>query len=591
MTPQLAAKLDQVRQYLKEGKNDAARAAAQRIVVQHPGDPAANHVMCLALIRLLQYPAALYYAERAVAGDPGSGTLLTNLANCLSFCNRLDDAIASYRKALTIDGGLEFARLGLAETLVHAGRTSEAEDVLRETLARDPSNANAARVLAGLRLDKGAPGEAVEILRSAVRVRPGDIRLRSSLANAMNYPAGIAPAEVFAAHVDFGRAVESTVRSQDFAHQGALDPDRRLRVGFVSSDFRIHSCASYAEPLVRHLDRRQFFVALYYNHPHFDSMTQVFKGLADLWRPICELGDAEAAAMIVRDNIDILIDLNGHTAGFRLSMFQRKPAPIQGTYLGYPNTTGVRAIDLRFVDSKTDPPGLADELAVERLIRLDPSFLCYQPPREAGEVSPAPCLAAGVVTLGSFNALPKLTRPMVALWARLVREIPNTRLLLKHFGMTDPTIRDEVARWFGDAGMPEGRLEIIAPHESRADHLAAYARIDIGLDPFPYHGTTTTCEAFHMGIPVVALEGEVHAARVGVSLLHTIGMPELIARDHEDYVRIVRDLASDPARLAQIRSTMRDRLLRSPLCDAKAFADRFAAALRAEWRALCSRRG
>ncbi|MDX2115954.1 MAG: tetratricopeptide repeat protein [Planctomycetota bacterium] len=578
---ELSAKLNEVRRHLAASDSAAARAALAKLQKQHADHPAVNQLLCLTAVMRLEYPQALYYAQRAAGADPHSGELLTNLANCLTYCGKREEAIAAYRRALELTPGLRLARQGLAQALHEALRRDEAVALMRELLAEDPGNRDAARLLAEWTLEAALQHEAAALLRGAVARAPDDLKLHTALCSTLNYADGVDPREVLAAHEAFGAAQERAVGAAVPRAARPRAASEKLVVGILSGDLRLHSCASYLEPLMEHLDRNEFRLVAYYNEPDEDAVTARFKRLADLWRPIARLGDDEAAAQIVGDRVDILLECHGHTRGQRFGVLQRRPAPLQGTYLGYPNTTGLRAVDFRIVDSKTDPAPRADALAVERLIRLDPSFLCYRPPRESPDVSPLPALSSGAVTFGSFNATAKLTERMIRVWTEVVRAVPGSRLLLKHFGMKDPSVRRSLEERFARAGMPAGGVELAPPHEGRADHLGMYARVDIGLDPFPYHGTTTTCEAFHMGVPVVSLIGDVHAARVGLSLLDSVGLDHLAVDSEEGYVRAARSLAEDIPALAALRSSLRARLASSPLCDGKAFAARLGAAFRA----------
>jgi predicted O-linked N-acetylglucosamine transferase (SPINDLY family) len=318
-----------------------------------------------------------------------------------------------------------------------------------------------------------------------------------------------------------------------------------------------------------------------------DAITEELKGLAPKWRDVARISDQEIESYVRGDQIDILVDLAGHTSGSRVFALSRRIAPVQISYLGYPNTTGIPAIDYRIVDSLTDPQG-AEQFYTEKLIRLDPCFLCYQPPAaDLPDVKAPPSAVGARITFGSFNSAQKLVEPVVAAWSALLKEIPGSRLLLKSFAFDSAPTRRDFLKHFEQQGIAADRIEIRGSAESRADHLAAYHDVDIALDTFPYCGTTTTCEALLMGVPVVTLEGRTHAGRVGVSLLTNIGLPELIATSIDDYLQKAVSLARDPARIAALRPTLRDRLLRSPLCDAPKFMRRLESAYREAWRHWC----
>jgi predicted O-linked N-acetylglucosamine transferase (SPINDLY family) len=315
-------------------------------------------------------------------------------------------------------------------------------------------------------------------------------------------------------------------------------------------------------------------------------MTERLKQRSHHWHNIRGKTDDDVAALIRADAIDILIDLAGHTENNRLPVFARKPAPVQVTYLGYPNTTGLRTIDYRLTDIEADPPG-QEPYHTEQLVRLPHGFLCYTSPPDAPAVTALPTSTVGHVTFGSFNNLAKMTPEVIGLWAQILKAIPGSRLVIKNKSMKDGPTRERYLALFRETGITEDRLDFVAWIPEAADHLGAYAHVDIALDTFPYNGTTTTCEALWMGVPVITLAGERHAARVGVSLLTRVGLTELIAQSPEEYVKLAVELAADTERLVQLRAGMRERMKHSPLCDAKSFTRDLETAYRGMWREWC----
>jgi len=317
-----------------------------------------------------------------------------------------------------------------------------------------------------------------------------------------------------------------------------------------------------------------------------DATTERLRGLSDGWVDVRGLDDTALAARIRDDGIDILVDLGGHTGGNRLLVFAREPAPVQVSYLGYPATTGLEAIGYRLTDARADPPGVADDFHGEALIRLNRCFLCYGTPDDAPEVAPRP--ADGPITFGSFNHLPKVTPEVVATWCRILDRVAGARLILKAKGLASAVTRDRVRALFADHGIAPERVETIAWLPAPGDHLALYGRVDIALDSFPYNGTTTTCEALWMGVPVVTLAGDRHAGRVGASLLATVGRDDLITATRDDYVARAVALAADADGRAAARRDLRERVRRSPLGDAAGLATEIEAAYRAMWRRWCN---
>jgi predicted O-linked N-acetylglucosamine transferase (SPINDLY family) len=358
-----------------------------------------------------------------------------------------------------------------------------------------------------------------------------------------------------------------------------------LRVAVLSPDLRQHSCAYFLEPLVRHLPPAEFELYLYHDHFREDAVSERLRKHAAVWRNFLGKPPREVERTIRADAPDILVDLAGHTGMTnRLPLFARRLAPVQITYLGYPDTTGVPAMDYRFTDARADPPGDADRFATEKLVRFAPTAWAYQPPAEAPDPREAARPRNTPPTFGSFSNLAKITDSTLALWARLLATAPEARLLLKGHGLDEP---DTKAAWLARlarAGLPADRLELVGRLADPAAHLALYRRVDVALDTFPYHGTTTTCEALWMGVPVVTVTGANHVARVGASLLTHCGLSELVASDEAGYIATAVALAGDPERLAGLRRTMRDRLNAAPLTDYKGFARSVEAAYRAMWR-------
>jgi predicted O-linked N-acetylglucosamine transferase (SPINDLY family) len=358
-------------------------------------------------------------------------------------------------------------------------------------------------------------------------------------------------------------------------------------VAFLSADLRQHSVAYFIEPLLAHLDHAEFEIFLYHDHANVDAISQRLRALAVQWRHVAGQ-PAEALERLIRaDAPDLLVDLAGHTGYNRLPVLARRLAPVQVTYLGYPDTTGVQTMDYRLVDAVTDPEGDAEPLHTEKLVRFAPLAWCYAPPATAPDVALPPC-AGGGVTFGCFNNFAKVTDGALTAWGRLLAAVPGGQLVLKGAGLTEPETQASIAPRLAAAGIAPARIRFLEHTKTNAEHLACYAQVDVALDTFPYHGTTTTCEALWMGVPVVSLAGDRHASRVGASLLRAIGHPEWVAADWEDYATKAAALAAEPAKLAAIRAGLRDELRRSPLLDHAGQAARFSAALRAMWREACA---
>ena len=530
----------------------------------------------LALHARGQLPEARQACERALAADssrPEHHALLGDLLTAQRDCER---AISVLRAAAARFPGDAQVWFQLGFSLGAAGLLEEAVPALQKSQDLRP-HARTAHFLAGglaelahisLVVFGNAPKSAA-YLRLAMAAQPDEPAHHSRLLMTLAYSTQWTPEEVFAEHLAWAKRHGACAKP--FTRAPHAPGSRRIRVGYVSADFRNHPVAAFFEAIARHHDRRAFEVFCYSNVLQADDTTRRLAGLAEHWRPIRDLSDADAAELVRRDGIDILVDLSGHSPQGRLGVFAGKPAPVQVTYLGYPNTTGMRAVDHRIVDAVTDPPGMTERLHTEQLERLPGCFLCYSPPDYAGEPGPLPCLQKGHVTFGSFNNFAKVTPGWLALAARILRQVPGSKCMVKcRFFPPGVDVESHVCGLFAPHGIGPERLIVLPADKSGADHLARYGReVDIALDTFPYNGTTTTCEALWMGVPVVTLAGQTHVSRVSASLLTAAGLPELVASDPDAYVRIAVELACDPERLSKLRQGMRQRM--APLTDGPAF--------------------
>jgi predicted O-linked N-acetylglucosamine transferase (SPINDLY family) len=537
------------------GRMEEAAAAAGRAIAARPEFAEAHDHLGAMLTGIRGHAAAEPHLRRAVELDPDFSRAWCNLGVSLVYLGRLGEAVASFDRALKIDAQLHHAHAGRGLALERSYRIEEAAAAYGRALAGDPRNHQA----------------------------------RSARLMALHYLDGVSREALFAEHRAFGEAAEAAAQAAPaFPRRGETGTDecnsRRLRIGFLSPNLRAHSVAYFLEPLLEHLDRGRFEIFLYHDHSVIDAISERFRKLATQWRHVAGRPHAAVEGMLRDDGLDILVDLAGHTELNRLPLFARRVAPVQATYLGYPDTTGLKSMDFRLVDAVTDPPGEADGFCTERLVRFAPTAWCYAPPVEAPPPGRPPSAAGGPPTFGCFNNFAKITDRTLRAWGRLLAAVPGSRLILKSFGLGAPALQSAARRRLAAAGADAGRVELLDHAPSLGEHLAAYARVDVALDTFPYHGTTTTCEALWMGVPVVTMAGDRHASRVGISLLQAAGCADGIASDWDEYVRLAAALASDPARLASCRSGLRDSLRRSPLLDRAGQAARLGAAFEAMLR-------
>jgi predicted O-linked N-acetylglucosamine transferase (SPINDLY family) len=346
----------------------------------------------------------------------------------------------------------------------------------------------------------------------------------------------------------------------------------------------------FIEPVIRAHDRNRVEVFCYSNVKEPDEATELLQSLADHWYSVAGKSDEEIVQKIKSDKIDILVDLAGHTSDNNLAVFARKPAPVQVTWLGYPNTTGLQAMDYRLTDETADPSDGRERYYSEKLIRLGKGFLCYHPVQAVLDVSSLPYKDNGYITFGSFNNLSKVRPEVIKVWAAILHAVPESQLLLKAKQFKDEQVMNNFRERFAEENITSDRLKMYDKIPSNKEHLSMYNKVDIGLDTFPYNGTTTTCEALWMGVPVITLLGESHAGRVGASLLHRVGMPEFVASSVDEYVELTKSLASDRDRLQDIRANLRSRMQNSELMNSRLFTKNLEDAYTQMWRKYCEGR-
>jgi protein O-GlcNAc transferase len=479
------------------------------------------------------------------------------------------------------------ALMNLGGLLRETGRWVAAEEVFLQARDIAPNVAEVHFALGTTLKDQMRPAEAISCYRQALHLDPSHRRAFSNLLLNLHYLPDQDSKAIFDEHVEYGRRFTDPLRT-DHAHPNVADPDRRLRIGYVSGDWHAHPVSFFMLPALMNRDRERFEVHCYADVRRRDVISDAVRRVVDGFHEINALGDDQVASLIRQHQVDILVDLAGHSGANRLGVFARKPAPVQVTYLGYPDTTGVRAIDYRITDAIADPPGQTDRFHTEELIRLDGCFLCYAPP--PGNFPPSPA-NANPITFGSFSALAKITEPMIASWSRILHQVPESRLLIKSLSLQEPPLLERLRDQFVSHGISRDRIELLGPLPGLLDHLRAYDRISIALDTFPYNGTTTTCEAMWMGVPVITLAGQTHVQRVGATLLAAAGMSSYIARDINEYERLAVALTNDPHRLINEKTTLRERFMRSRLADVHAFVSQLESTYRRIWRRWCEGMG
>lgn len=530
--------------------------------------------------------AALPHLRRAHELAPDQAHLAFQLGAALVSAGRPLEGLPFMQRAVDLSPTWLPGLLGFARALQGVGDFDRAEAHYQRAIAADPGSADATCSLAGLYIASGRVGQAIDLFRRAARQHPTDAGVMGRLLSALNYADDATREEIFEAHEHWGRLVMA--RGTDSpAFPNAPDPDRRLRVGLLSTDLWDHSCAYFLRPILAAHDPARLELICYTTSTSDDWMTGELRARADGWRSVAGQGEDALINSLRADGLDILIELSGHTGNGPLAALRRRAAPVQAMYLGYPNTTGLPTIDWRLVDAVTDPPG-AEHFSTERLARIDGCFLCYSGPVDVPPPPPPPPPPASPVTFGSFNSIRKIGPAVVRAWSAILLATPGSRLLIKTRGISTPAAARSFRSAFAECGIDAARLELMDGLPDKRAHLNLYGRLHLALDTFPYNGATTTCEALWMGVPVVTLSGAMHAGRVGASLLRAAGLPELVADSPDGFVALASGLAQNPNRLAATRAKVLA-FRGSFLCDAAAFAPKFEAALRTMWREWCSR--
>jgi predicted O-linked N-acetylglucosamine transferase (SPINDLY family) len=565
------------------------------------------------------FHSALERYEAAIREAPGSARTFVNLGNALRALERQDEAIAAYRAAIEHDPAFAPANFNLALLLLELGQAASAEQALLECTNAQPGFIDAHLVLADLyekqaRLDEAETrfkraldvdanhagallnygtfcqrqGRLADASRLLTRARAADPRIKgveSSVLFSLNFRSDIGRDEIAAEHRRIGAEMERSAgaRFQTWANQRS--EERRLRVGYVSGDFYHHPVALFLRPILENHDRAAFEVTCYSNYADDNDVAQTLRRFCTSWHDISSLDD-EAFVQKVRDDaIDVLVDLSGHTSRNRLSAFARHPTPVQATWLGYLNTTGVPAIDYRICDRHTDPYGESEHLHTERLVRMPDAQWCYMPWYAIPPIEQPHPTTPGRIVLGSFNQYAKISDECLRLWCEIVKEVPNAHLLV--LDVRSGSVRDALCRRLVRNGIDADRVTFCG-RESIFNYFAAIGNADIALDTFPYNGGTTTLDTLWMGVPLVALEGSRSIARGSYSILRTLGLDELIAHSEHEYVEINVRLARDRQERRRLRETLRQLLVRSPLMDAPSFTRALEQKYREMWRTWCA---
>ncbi len=580
LRPEYAEAYNNLGNTLKEqGRFTEAEASLRRALSLRPEYAEAHNNLGVTLQDLGKLTEAEASLRRALSLRPNYAEAHNNLGNTLKDQGRLSEAEASLRRALSIKPDSAEAYNNLGNTLKDQGRLAEAEAGYRRALSLRPDYAEAHSNLGVTLRDQGRFTEAEASLRRALSIRPDSIEAYSNLLFSLNCTAGHVPRYLEEAS-GYGRIAAKKVETRIEAWQCALRPER-LRVGFVSGDLHNHPVGYFLESVLAQIDPSRVEMIAYPTGHKADELTARITPYFSAWKSLVGLSDKAAAGLIHADGIHVLLDCSGHTGKNRLPVFAWKPAPVQASWLGYFATTGVTEMDYLLGDPYVTPTGEEGHFT-ETVWRLPETYLCFTPPDVPLEVGPLPARASGSITFGSFNNLAKMNDAVVTLWARVLRAVPRSRLFLKTNQLSDPGVRDATLQRFAACGITPDRI-VLESTSPRAKVLEAYNRVDIILNPFPYPGGTTSVEGLWMGVPVITRRGDCFLSHVGESIAHNAGLADWVAEDDDDYVAKAILHTADPGRLAALRSTLRPRVLASPLFDAPRFARHLEAALWGMW--------
>ena len=525
---------------------------------------------------------ALDLLRKAAEESPDDARYLYNYGTMLQRLGKYDQAETMFRKALQIRPNYALAMNNLGAVLNLKGQLTEAIEWFRRAIDSQPSFHAAHSNLGNTLKDGGFLTQAVQAYHEALRIKPDYPVAISNLLLTLNYMQDQSPEELLREHIKWVGELARNTTAAPIGNHTRRPLDRPLRIGYVSADFRTHSVSYFLEPILGHHDRSKFEIFCYSDVLVPDHLTERMRRFVPGWRRIVHHTDEQVVNTIRDDRIDILVDLAGHCGLNRVGVFLRRAAPVQVTYLGYPNTTGIPTMDYRFTDETADPDGY-DFHHTETLYRLSGSFLCYRPPDDAPKVVPPPFMGRKHITFGSFNNLSKITDEMIEIWCRILTSVSESRICLKCNPFRDEDIRHNILRKFKRTGIAKDRIQLVGHSSSVKEHLEWYGNIDIALDPYPYSGTTTTCEALWMGVPVISRIGNRHSSRVGLSILRNVGLAGLAAATNEQYIALAAYLAGDVNRLSKLRFSLREAVANSSLCDAYSFTVKLENAYREMW--------
>jgi len=553
------------------GRFEEAIKCYDRVLLLNPDFEEAYYNKGLIYYQQGKPDQAIKKFNQAIRLKPEYSEAYNNRGNAFKEMGDSNEALKNFNTAIELQPEFAEAYNNRGFLLQELGLLEEAVINYNKSLEINPQIAEVYNNRGNALLQQGVLSDAVRSFERALHLKPDFIEAYSNYCMTLNYIPDLKQSELFDVHKGYEKRFFPNIPEENKRHSKGYRKNSRLRIGYVSADFRKHSVAYFFEPLLKSHNNNSVEVYCYYNNSIVDEVTHALRKYKAHWRFINGKETAEVVELIHNDNIDILVDLAGHTAKNRLPVFAYKAAPVQVTWLGYPCTTGLTSIDYRFTDEIADPVGLSDQLHSEQLLRLANGFLCYQGDENIPLNAVLSCKEKGYITFGSFNNLSKVTPQVIQCWSKILLAIPDAHLLLKSKQLADAEVRLRYLRLFEQEGVSGDRIELYSHLAKNDEHLTLYHSIDIGLDPFPYNGTTTTCEALWMGVPIITLNGDHHSSRVGASIMTHVNLEEFIAKDMSEYIELAINFSNRQDYLAELRGKLRGLMLEAELCNAKLF--------------------
>jgi predicted O-linked N-acetylglucosamine transferase (SPINDLY family) len=566
----------------QQGDLSGAEKLYQQVLQFDPKHSDANRLLGVIAFDFGRYQEAIQFLNKAISVKPKFFQNHFILGGVHKKLFEMDKAIACYKKCIALKPDFIEAYNNLGLIYKSKKMFSDAIICYQNALKYQPDSSFTWSNLGNALKETGRMAEALQALEKSLSIDPKFSAAYSNYLMALNYGANNDLEFIYQQHTKWKNYCPSSLSAKrfEFKQRGAKS---KLKIAYISPDFHTHSVAYFIEPLLKAHNKESVELFGYYNNSVFDQTNERIQSYFDHWRNISEMSVVAVADKIFEDEIDILVDLAGHSANNSLTVLYQKPAPIQVTWLGYPNTTGLNEIDYRITDSLADPEGKADALHSENLFRLEKGFLCYQGDNEVPVQQDIPYDRNGYFTFGSFNNYVKVTPEVISVWAQILNEVPKSKLILKSSQFADKDTKGRCIKLFKKQGIAKERLNLVAMLPKSNDHMSFYGELDLALDPFPYNGTTTTFEALWMGVPTLTLSGNRHASRVGESILSRVGLESYVSHNEKDYINLARLKSESLDELRELRTSLRENMICSPLCDQKSFAQQMESAYQYMW--------